>query len=130
MANKTLILVRGLPGAGKSTLAHLFGVDVFEADDYFVGADGVYRFNADELPNAHRQCIDRTRAAMHRDEPKIVVANTFTRTWEMTHYQTMASLYGYDVHYVIVENRHNGKSIHNVPDDVVEKMRNRFSVRL
>jgi hypothetical protein len=31
---------------------------------------------------------------------------------------------------LIVENRHNGESIHAVPEDTLSKMRNRFVVKL
>lgn len=37
-----LILVRGLPGSGKSSFGNLISNDVLSADDYFIGDDGVY----------------------------------------------------------------------------------------
>ncbi len=45
-----LILIRGLPGSGKTTfakeLASTFGVKHYEADMFFE-VDGVYKFNRD-----------------------------------------------------------------------------------
>ena len=38
--SKDLFLLRGLPGAGKSTLAKSIGGLMFEADMYFLDADG------------------------------------------------------------------------------------------
>jgi ABC-type proline/glycine betaine transport system ATPase subunit len=60
-----LFIIRGLPGSGKSTLGRSIrglsgGVpDCLSADDYFVGADGVYRFSPSGLPGAHadRWCL-------------------------------------------------------------------------
>jgi adenylate kinase family enzyme len=51
-----LIIVRGIPGSGKSTFASSLGIPHYEADQYFIGADGVYRFDFSKLGEAHRQC--------------------------------------------------------------------------
>ena len=61
---------------------------------------------------------------------KIVVANTFTQDWEMAPYFEMADRYKYRIHTVIVENRHDGKNIHGVPEDKLEIMKNRFEIKL
>jgi hypothetical protein len=31
---------------------------------------------------------------------------------------------------IIVENRHGGKNVHGVPDDILEKMKGRFEISL
>ena len=61
---------------------------------------------------------------------KIVVANTFTEEWEMDRYYEMADRYGYRVHSIIVENRHDGKNIHGVPEDKLQQMKERFQIKL
>jgi 50S ribosomal subunit-associated GTPase HflX len=61
---------------------------------------------------------------------KIVVSNTFTQEWEMEPYFELAKKYGYKVFTVIVENRHGGTNEHNVPEDKIEQMKNRFSIKL
>jgi len=43
---KELFLLRGLPGAGKSTLAKSIGPINIEADQYFIDSDGEYKFDA------------------------------------------------------------------------------------
>jgi hypothetical protein len=48
----------------------------------------------------------------------------------MDAYMGMAKEYGYRVHTVIVENRHDGVNIHNVPEDKLEQMANRFEIQL
>ncbi len=62
-----LTLVRGLPGAGKSTFA---GSEAIEADQYFcILSDtdvygyptGEYRFDPKQLKDAHAWCQNRTR---------------------------------------------------------------------
>jgi len=52
---KQLILLRGLPGSGKSTFANLLGGIHVEADQYFI-QDGEYKFDASKLKQAHNWC--------------------------------------------------------------------------
>ena len=61
---------------------------------------------------------------------KIVIANTFTEEWEMEPYFEMAERYKYRIHTLIVENRHDSKNVHNVPEDKLKQMENRFQIKL
>jgi predicted kinase len=131
---KELYLLRGLPGSGKTTLAKSIGGVHMEADQYFM-EDGVYNFDATKLKYAHNYCQNQTRAWMKTDGEqvnvdKIVVSNTFTQEWEMKAYYDMAKEHGYKVYSLIVENRHGGVNEHNVPTEVLEKMDDRFEVKL
>ena len=136
--NKVLTLLRGLPGSGKSTFAGFIWNDyaICEADKFFVGEDGVYRFDASKLREAHKWCRDEVETRMKDNQnnpqyyPEIVVSNTFTQEWEMDEYYKLAEQYGYKVFSIIVENRHGGVNEHNVPDDKLKQMRNRFEVKL
>lgn len=125
-----LILLRGLPGSGKTTLGYGFGVVPLAADDYFYDEEGNYNFNARDLPKAHKWCRVRTEHQMEDGVEKIVVANTFTQEWEFKEYFELAKQYDYRVHSLIVENRHGSVNVHNVPDDKLEQMKNRFEVKL
>ena len=128
---KQLILLRGLPGSGKSTAAKLFDKALhFEADMYFLDSDGNYQFDASKIKNAHNWCRDSVMDAMKEGHPIVVVSNTFTQEWEMEVYYLLAEELGYRVISMIVENRHDGKNIHWCPDDKIEQMRNRFEFKL
>jgi hypothetical protein len=48
----------------------------------------------------------------------------------MEEYFKLAEKYGYKVISLIVENRHNGKNIHGVPDDKIQIMKDRFQISL
>ena len=61
---------------------------------------------------------------------RIVVSNTFTQEWEMKPYFELAEKYGYMVFTIIVENRHGGVNQHNVPEDKIQLMRDRFEIKL
>jgi predicted kinase len=131
-----LILLRGLPGSGKSTLGDVIlrtpqqDPSLLSADDFFIDENGNYNFDSTKLQEAHSQCQLRCAERMKLQLSKIVVANTFTQVWEMEPYFEMAERYKYRVHTVIVENRHGNSNIHNVPDEKVEQMRNRFHFKI
>jgi predicted kinase len=128
---KQLILLRGLPGSGKSTVAKLFDKALhFEADMYFLDADGNYHFDASKIKNAHNWCRHSVMDAMKEGHPIVVVSNTFTQEWEMEVYYLLAEELGYRVISMIVENRHEGKNIHGCPDDKIEQMKTRFEISL
>ena len=126
---RQLVLLRGLPGAGKSTFANLLGGIHVEADQYFM-QDGEYKFDASKLKQAHNWCKLRVEHSMEDGANKITVSNTFTQEWEMDTYFELAEKYGYQTSCLIVENRHGGVNIHGCPDDKIEQMRNRFEIKL
>jgi len=134
MKEKTLYILRGIPGAGKTTLAKSIGAVHFEADMYFmVGKE--YKFDVTKLKQAHAWCQDQVRISMKNSDNKIgdlriAVSNTFTQEWEMEPYVEMAKEYGFKVFTLIVENRHGGVNQHEKPEDKIELMKNRFEVKL
>ena len=134
MKEKTLYILRGIPGSGKTTLAKSIGAVHFEADMYFmVGKE--YKFDVKKLKQAHAWCQDQVRISMKNSDNKIgdlriAVSNTFTQEWEMEPYVEMAKEYGFKVFTLIVENRHGGVNQHEVPEDKIELMKNRFEVKL
>src|SRR5690606_9507862 len=130
----TLYLLRGLPGSGKSTLAVALNIGLrgalwAEADSYFLDEDMNYTFDASKLTEAHKECQDRVRMGMGIGID-IIVSNTLTTEKELKPYLELAEEFGYRVVSLIVENRHGGKSVHDVPESTVEKMRKRFDIKL
>lgn len=130
-----LFIIRGLPGSGKSTLAEFLAEFLPEAvhcsaDQYFEDEEGNYTFDASNLRHAHTYCKAKVKALMSKETHNIIVHNTSTQEWEMKDYIDMAKEKGYRVFSLISENRHGGKNIHNVPEEVLEKMKNRFEVML
>lgn len=129
---KVLYLLRAIPGSGKSTLAKTLGAVHFEADMYFMEGNE-YKFDPTKLKKAHEWCRNQVEISMKNGnigDSKIVVSNTFTQEWEMKPYYELAEKYGYTVFSLIVENRHGGTNSHNVPEDVLTSMENRFEIKL
>lgn len=132
----TLYLIRGIPGSGKSSLAkQLEDYDlvswVFEADNYFVDiVTKEYNFDASKLKQAHEWCQDRTKLWLGKYHQSVAVSNTSTTEKEVETYRKIAEECNANFVSLIVENRHNGVNIHNVPEDKIQQMKQRFSIKL
>lgn len=131
----SLILLRGLPGSGKSTLAKVLSENntypIFSVDDYFTDeSTGEYIFNFNDNHKAYKQCEDLTQDAIHKKIPKIIIHNTFTLDWEMMPYFKLASKYNYNVFVVTVENYHGKQNTHGVTNEQLQKMAEKYKVKL
>lgn len=127
-----LILIRGLPGSGKSTLAkqlcRVHSTDViYEADLYFMNAYGDYIFDANKLHQAHKWCQSVTKEALE-DNCRVIVANTFTTIKELKPYFEIAKEFGIMPIVYHCENRF--QSVHDVPEETMERMRARWATDL
>lgn len=123
--NKILFIIRGIPGCGKSTLAKQLAEHVFEADQFFL-TEGKYKFDQTKLGQAHNNCKIRLISAMQNGITPLCVSNTTTTEKELEPYLEYAKAYGYTAFVLVVENRHNGVNQHNVPEEVLVKMKARL----
>lgn len=129
----TVIILRGVSGAGKSSLAEILeaqGFVVVSADNFFV-KDGAYDFDRTKLTKAHHWCYDQYTKALEAGL-NVVVDNTNTTEAEVNRYLEKAVYFGYTVRVVTVENWSQTDSIHNVPQDIREAQAKRLrgSIRL
>ena len=121
-----LILIRGVPGSGKSTIAEIFqliGFSWFEADSYHINAEGEYCYSKANVKAAHEWCQRETFNALVNGN-SVVVSNTFTRLFEMEPYFDMAKTFGIEPNIIVATG--NWKNEHGVPESVIERMRNRW----
>jgi predicted kinase len=130
--NCKLIIVRGLPGCGKSTFAEYLSLSnngvICCADDFFI-KDGEYNWNSSKLGAAHNWCKKKCEEAM-KNGKDVILSNTSTKESEFKPYVVLANKYGYMVFSTIVENRHNGENIHKVPEETISRMEQRFQIKL
>jgi predicted kinase len=126
---KDLMLIRGLPGSGKSTLAECIrmawgGTDHWEADMFFIdSASTEYTFDRAKLGEAHDWCQKMAKGSLQLQR-NVVVSNTFTTQKEMRPYLELAQQFKATV--FIVECRGKFKSVHNVPQDAIDRMATRW----
>ncbi|PKU43554.1 nedd4-binding protein 2-like 2 isoform x1 [Limosa lapponica baueri] len=103
LSQKWLLILRGLPGSGKSTLSRILlgqsrdGI-VFSTDDYFRQQDG-YTYNAAQLGDAHDWNQKRAKQAMEQGKSPVIIDNTNTQAWEMKPYVEVALEKGYRVEF-------------------------------
>ena len=120
--SKDLILCRGLPGSGKTTIASVFtmiGYRHFEADMYFE-VDGIYTYDSTRIRDAHDWCKRMTHDALQRGE-SVVVSNTFTRLAEMAPYHEMGAS-----NVRVIEATGHWENRHGVPIEMVQRMAERW----
>jgi tRNA uridine 5-carbamoylmethylation protein Kti12 len=138
-----LIIMRGLPGSGKSfkakELANLYGDGNYatvSADNYFLDENGEYHFDRNCLHVAHLTCQRRCEIAMMEKKNAVIVDNTNTTWTEIKPYIELAQKYNYDID--IVEPNTSwqndidecfNRNTHGVPLETIEKMATRFQTR-
>ncbi|MFH1527355.1 MAG: AAA family ATPase [Bacteroidota bacterium] len=103
---KQIIILRGVPGAGKSTLAQQIIADAcakgedavaFSSDDYFTTPAGKYRFDSAQLPQAHTNCFRRFLEFLREGTGIAIVDNTNIRIFEMSPYILAGKAYEFEI---------------------------------
>lgn len=125
-----LILVRGLPGSGKSTYVHNARLGRYaqyfhyEADQFFEHVEHGYLFDASLIKTAHEWCHSNTLKAL-RDGFNAVVSNTFVSLWEMQKYINLRD-HVHNLEIMIVEMKTQYGTVHGVPEPTVAAMKKRW----
>ena len=122
-AKQELLLIRGIPGSGKSTIAKTYeAYKHFEADMYFIDNE-MYRFNHKLLTASHEWCQEQTRKALVAGH-SVVVSNTFIKLWEMRRYEVMAKQLSIPLRVIVARGKY--KSIHDIKPEKINQMRRNF----
>ncbi|KAG8040718.1 hypothetical protein G9C98_002714 [Cotesia typhae] len=141
--DKIIVLMRGLPGSGKSTearnlisttLAKDPSIYVFSTDDFFqLHNRGVYKYDPTKLSEAHSRNQNRVLNAMKSGRTPIIVDNTNLQVWRMHPYVIMAADNGYIIEVLETNNpwAYNvnelaRKNIHGVSKEKIRIMLDRY----
>lgn len=139
-----VIVLQGIPGSGKSTLARKILDEVpdsypcyrviVSADNYFM-RDGQYRFDKNELGNAHASCLRNFTKAMMASfnwpssKDLLIVDNTNTILLDMAPYAQLALAFGAELEVLRVEvdpEAAAARNTHGVPTKKVLEMHERM----
>jgi predicted kinase len=133
MKVKKLVIMRGLPGSGKSTYVRTNFSDavICSADNFFM-CDGQFVYEASRVGEAHEQCKLRALEALSSNEALVIIDNTNSRYWEYEFYLALARVFGYDS--VVIDLFDGGltdeelvaRNIHGVPLVHIQRMRERW----
>lgn len=118
------IIVRGLPGSGKSTwIKNNFGGSlpvICSADHYFT-VEGEYKYDHAKIGEAQEACFANFFAALEAKSPLIITDNVMHKLWHVSPYKTLAEYKGYDVKIVHIYCQDPGqawsRNVHSVPED-------------
>ncbi|WAQ99673.1 N42L2-like protein [Mya arenaria] len=132
---KLLIIVRGLPGSGKTTLARALKLQsgsVFSTDDYFMKGQQ-YEYKPEQLTDAHQWNRDRAKEAMKLGQSPVVIDNTNTQKWEFKPYVNIANNFKYHIELMEPDTPWKFKpkecakrTVHGVPLDHIQRMLDRY----
>jgi uridine kinase len=131
----TILILRGLPGTGKSTLAEVLKLVhkdsvILSSDDYFYdSATKTHKFDKEKLVVAHEWNFDRFKKAIEDKVPNIIVDNSNIKNFHYHHYLDYGQRHDYMV--AIVTIPHNDvsdrelavRNIHGVTRWTILKMK-------
>ena len=134
---KQLIILRGLPGSGKTTLAHTItkknnGGSIISTDDFFMTNEG-YIYDPKKLHEAVHSAISNAELAMVNQESLIIIDNVNSRLWEAKLYIQNAIKYGYEITIVEPDTEWKNdvhilyqKNQHNIPIKYINYLKNQW----
>lgn len=126
-----LLLIRGLPGVGKSTAAKGLGDVALAADDWMVDENGQYKHEAARLGYCHGECQAAARAYLLEGR-NVVVANTFCQEWEVAPYRQIAKDCGAELKIISLfdggfsDEQLAARNVHGVSAEAIARMRGRY----
>ena len=130
---KTVIILRGVSGSGRSTFANnlidlldkKYTYCICEADNFFI-KNGEYKFYPEGLAAAHNYCREKFRNALVNNINLVIVSNTNCAEKEFFYYLDLAKEYSYYTVVMVVENRHGGINLHSVPEESLNRQQERI----
>jgi len=128
---KTMIILRGLPGSGKTTLARTFANnndEIYSTHDYFL-ENGKFKFQRNLLRYAHWWNQERVLDAAKKNKELIIINNINIKRWESKPYVKIGLEYGYDIIFYETNNSWSKipeeckkRDFHGTPLKVIKKM--------
>ncbi|NWI19931.1 N4BP2 protein, partial [Crypturellus soui] len=137
LIGQVLVLLRGVPGSGKSFLARTLLEDnpggiILSTDDYFY-KHGQYHYDASCLGEAHDWNRKRAKEAFEKRMSPIIIDNTNIQAWEMKPYVTLAQQFKYkvmfrepDTWWKFKPKELERRNIHGISKEKIKRMLERY----
>uniref|UniRef100_A0A8C6ZPJ7 NEDD4 binding protein 2 n=1 Tax=Nothoprocta perdicaria TaxID=30464 RepID=A0A8C6ZPJ7_NOTPE len=137
LIGQVLVLLRGVPGSGKSFLARALLEDnpggiILSTDDYFY-KNGQYHYDASCLGEAHDWNRKRAKEAFEKRVSPIIIDNTNIQAWEMKPYVTLAQQFKYkvmfrepDTWWKFKPKELERRNIHGISKEKIKRMLERY----
>lgn len=137
---KLCIIMRGLPGAGLSTISKEIcekwpgKKTVISVDDYF--KDNKKKYENEDLPEAFKYSFSLFKTAINNNSDLIIVDNSNIREHNYAHFVDYAQRAGYTTLITIVPTNHISnrelaqRNAHGVRELTIKKMRKNFEWKL
>ena len=92
------------------------------ADDFFTDDDdGNYHWYPEGLGKAHKHSWYQFKDALMNTDKDIIIANVNAKQSDWNKYVKEAELCGLRTIFIVLENRHGGVNIHNVPEETLQR---------
>ena len=129
---KTVLIMRGIQGSGKSTMAKLlcrpFGLNgkIHSTDSYFYDEQMNYRFNPTKLPEYRAKNLAAFEKSLKGGLEMVICDNVNARHAYYAEYVALAKKYGYRVAIVTMPHPTTdeavGRNKHGVPHEAIERI--------
>jgi len=123
---KRVVILRGIPGCGKSTYAKtLLNATIVSTDDFFIDETGKYERVDEKLTEAHTDCLRKFLTVLKRGDEIVVVDNTNINPVDVAPYYALAQVYGHVPEVVTFEcpaSIAGPRNTHGVPQEHVNRL--------
>ena len=142
MNEKILVILRGLPGSGKTSFAKELTEDLKKkgistttssTDDYWYDDEGNYLFDPYFLRDAHEWNQNRVRQDLKANVSVVIVDNCNMAREHIAPYTSLAKEFGYEVMEIIVGDfdtksalEYHRRCTHNIPLPTIKRLATTF----
>ena len=130
MPVKEIVLMRGLPGSGKTTRAQELGGIICSADDYRIDETGNYFFNPFLTGECLRKCEEKCLHSILKNCNFIIIDNMNLHSFCVIPYLYLSASFGYDIRFEDIrtdlsDGELSARSVHGISASAIRNIRAR-----